>query len=139
MVFAINTVVTFACSLGIGMGFNKQYHNENEKQIVAKHFHYHLTHQHQEHNPGSVALNHKKNDSGNGGCCNDKAIQFQQVDKSFRNTGNIIIKAPVFGVFMSALFGMQMKDASRVLLQAVIIPQHYPPPDIRIMIQSFQI
>ena len=138
-VFALNTVVAFACSLGVDMGFNKHHHDENEEPVVAKHSHQHSTPHHHEHNTGIAAHHHEKSEPGKDGCCNDKAIQFQQVDKSLRNTTNLLIKAPVFVAFMSAFYGVEMKNPLLALAHTVIIPQYYPPPDIRITIQSFQI
>lgn len=149
-VFALNTVVAFACSLGVDMGFNKYHHDENKEQVVAKHSHHHSTpHHHEhttvvtghnhEHSTGVTVHHHEKSEPGNDGCCNDKAIQFQQVDKSLRNTTNLLIKAPVFVAFMSAFYGVEMKNPQLALAHTVIIPQYYPPPDIRITIQSFQI
>ena len=138
-VFALNTVVAFACSLGVDMGFIKHHHDENEERVGAKHAHHHSTPNHHEHNAGIAAHHHEKNEPSKDGCCNDKAIQFQQVDKSLRNTTNLLIKAPVFVAFMSAFYGVEMKNPPLILTHAVIIPQYYPPPDIRITIQSFQI
>lgn len=140
-VFALNTVVAFACSLGLKMGFNqKHHHNENEEQVSSKpsHHHSHRTEEHHEHNAG-VAHHHEKGATDNDGCCNDKAIKIQQVDKSLSYGSNPVIKAPVFVVFLSAFLGLEIKKGNLDIVHKSVIPQYYPPPDIRIAIQSFQI
>lgn len=141
-VFALNMVVAFACSMGLDMGFNKKHHHdENEVQVSSKHSHHHsqgTAHRH-EHNAGIASHHHQEETSDKDGCCNDKAIKFQQVDKSLNRAANPIIKAPVFIAFMSAFIGLEIKNDSLNLVHKSIIPQYYPPPDIRIVIQSFQI
>ncbi len=141
MVFALNTVVAFACALGLNLGFNqKHHHDENVEQVSSKNSHHHSqgTEKHDEHNAG-VALHHEKGTTGNDGCCNDNAIKIQQVDKSLSHGSNPVIKAPVFVAFLSAFLGVEIKSSNLYILHKSIVPQYYPPPDIRIAIQSFQI
>lgn len=140
-VFALNTVIAFACSLGLNMGFNqKHHHDENKKQISSEHSHHHTneTEEHHEHNT-NVAHHSEKGTSDNDGCCNDKAIKIQQVDKSFSYGSTPVIKAPVFIAFLSAFLGLEITGSKLNVAEKSIIPQFYPPPDIRIVIQSFQI
>ena len=140
-VFALNTVIAFACSLGLNMGFNqKHHHNEDEEQVFSNHSHHHshAAEEHHQHEAG-LAHHHEKRTTGNDGCCNDKAIKIQQVDKSLSYGSNPVIKAPVFIAFLSAFLGLEISSGSLNIVHKSIIPQFYPPPDIRIVIQSFQI
>ena len=139
-VFVLNTIIAFACSVGLNMGFNqKHHHDENEEQVSSRHsyHHSHATEEHNQHEAG-VAFN-KKGTTGNDGCCNDKAIKIQQVDKSLSHGSNPVIKAPVFIAFLSAFLGLKITNDRLSAVHKSIIPQFYPPPDIRIAIQSFQI
>lgn len=142
-VFALNTIVAFACSLGLEMGFNqKNHHDENEEQVSSKHSDHHsksILEEHHEHNAGIAHHDEKKGTTDNNGCCNDQAIKIQQVDKSLRQGADTVIKAPVFVAFLSAFLGLEIESSNLYILHKSIVPQYYPPPDIRIAIQSFQI
>lgn len=140
-VFALNTMIAFACSLGLNMGFNqKHHHDKNEEQTSSEHSHHHAnkTEEHHEHNT-SVAHHPKKGTSDNDGCCNEKAIKIQQVDKSFSHGSVPVVKAPVFIALLSVFLGLEITGGKFNVAEKSIIPQFYPPPDIRIVIQSFQI
>lgn len=69
-VFILNTMVGFACAVGLDMGFNSKHHHHKEGTTL---------HHHQ--------------DSEN--CCNDEAIQFSQLDKLLAQAVNTGIEAPV--------------------------------------------
>ena len=117
IVFALNTLIGFSCAVGIDMGFSNKHHHEAE---ATKHHH------------------HSKEDSEKGGCCSDKVIRFQNLDKDLnQNTGFSI---PVFAVTLSTFFSVDIFKQVQVSNQKHIVQFfHPPPPDIRILIQSFQI
>jgi hypothetical protein len=124
------------------MGFNKSHHHdENEEQVSTNPstYHSHGSATKSEHNTRVVSHHHEKETSDKEGCCNDKAIQVQQADKSLSHAPTPNLKAPVFIAFMSAFYGLEIKNNKLVLVHKFLIPQFYPPPDIRIAIQSFQI
>ncbi|MCA6438662.1 MAG: hypothetical protein IM581_01890 [Chitinophagaceae bacterium] len=159
IVFATNTVVGFACALGMDMGFNKSQHSETEATVEVhihangkKHFHEKETSEVTNH-VHEDGINHqhdsepaKKNpvDGSNlltnddGGCCTNEVQEFQHLDKNVSvNTG---INVPVFVAILSTYFDI---DFSKALKD---FPVNYkarfcypPPPDIRIAIQRFQI
>jgi len=148
-VFCLNTVVGFACSLGLDMGFNSKHHHEQETtEAVAhihsdgkRHIHYEKknTHSHDKTNHHEQEKNHHKNEEGKDNCCNDQVIQFDQLDKSVPHSSNII--HPVFLItFFDAFYsvGLPSGDCARDIKQFVR-GYHPPIPDIRISIQSFQI
>jgi hypothetical protein len=168
-VFALNTVVGFACSVGLDMGFNNKHHQEEAVQnspshsngytddAKASHHHeaatrsnHHETagpsNHHQEgvankhHAEGALSNHHEKKTTEKDDCCNKNAVELQQVDKSLIHASNFLVKAPVFVAFLSAFLGMELATAKAVATSSkYLIPQYYPPPDIRIAIQSFQI
>ena len=163
-VFALNTVVAFACSLGLNMGYNENHHNAEKVQPVASaHSHSHApgtkphhhntpaTHSHDgtaKHNHDSnhshdnnatASHQHEKGSSNNDDCCTDTAIKFQSEDKKLQQSQNVDIKAPVFVAFLSAFLGLDLAPERATTATKFLVPQFYPPPDIRIAIQSFLI
>jgi hypothetical protein len=163
-VFALNTVVAFACSLGLNMGYNENHHNAEKVQpIAAAHSHSHApgtkphhhntpaTHSHDgnakhsddnKHSHGEDAAashHHEKSSSNDDDCCTDTAIKFQTEDKKLQQSQTVDIKAPVFVAFLSAFLGLDLAPERATTALKFLVPQFYPPPDIRIAIQSFLI
>ena len=132
-VFSLNTVTGFACAMGVDMGFNSKHHHDDEETmettVQAKGA---IHHHHDE------AGNHHDEDSEKGGCCNDKVIKFQDLDKNI--VQNAIITAPEFVTILSNYFGIAIFKSPTIAPQKYIVPFfHPPPPDIRVLIRSFQI
>ena len=119
LVFSLNTVVSFACAMGVNMGFNTIHH----------------------HHPEAVKHHHdSKEDAEKGGCCNDKVINFQNLDKNLIQNANTVINAPVFIANLSSLYGIGIFKPAQVSAKKYIdLFFHPPPPDIRVLIRSFQI
>jgi hypothetical protein len=150
-VFALNTVIAFACSMGLKMGYNNTHHHEEikeEKSHTHSHSHSHdVDSNHHEntatahnHDKGAAAHQHEENNSAEDDCCTGSAIKFQTEDKKLQHSHNLQVKAPVFVAFLSAFYKLEIAPAKIISATSkVIIPQYYPPPDIRIVIQSFQI
>ena len=138
IVFATNTVMGFACAVGIDMGFNSKHHDE---EVTETPIHVHADgkqHHHQDeankHHDGS------KQNAEKGGCCNDGVIKFQNLDKSLAQNTNAATSTPVFVALFSSIFGIDIFRQPQVSHQKHIDQySHPPPPDIRILIQSFQI
>jgi hypothetical protein len=138
IVFAMNTVMGFACAVGIDMGFNTKHHDE---EITETPVHVHADgKKHQHHNEAARHHHDSKEDSEKGGCCNDGVIKFQSLDKSLNQNGNVGINTPVFVAILSNFFGIDIFKQPQVSFRKYIFYFfHPPPPDIRILIQSFQI
>ena len=118
MVFALNTIVGFACATGVDMGFNHKHHHE---ETVGSHHH-----------------DEKDDADKDGGCCNGPVIKLQQLDKNINQTAKINIDAPLL-LSLHALLGNDIFNTTP-LISKYIVPLYYPPPpDIRIAIQSFLI
>lgn len=151
IVFALNTVVGFACSVGMDMGFNSKHHHEEEEATEAvvhvykdgkKHVHHEEkeSHRHDKtHNHDEVS-NHHGPGSDNGNCCSGKVKEFQQVDKSVPNTVTIV--HPVFfAAFLASYYNVNINPHTDVVknIKPFVRSYHPPIPDIRIAIQSLQI
>ena len=164
VVFALNTVIAFACSLGLNMGYNENHHKvEKIQPAVTAHSHSHApgtkphhhntpaTHSHDgnakhshdgNHSHGNDAAtghHHEKSSSNEDDCCTDAAIKFQTEDKKLQQSQSIDVKAPVFVAFLSAFLGFDLAPERATTTTKFLVPQFYPPPDIRIAIQSFLI
>lgn len=134
IVFSLNTVIGFACAVGLDMGFNSHHHDESAIEATENH-HHDKSHQHDEaevdhHN----ANNHKDN------CCNDGVMKFQQVDKNIA-TSFSLINPLFFTSFLASYYNIDILSSSdRISDIKYFVRSHHPPiPDIRIAIQSFQI
>lgn len=158
MVFALNTVVGFACSVGVDMGFNSKHHHDDEATEAVVHIHKdgkrHIHHEKKEghHHDKKEGYNHDKShhhdqvsnhhQSGNeeGNCCNDKVLTFHQVDKAV--PASVTLIHPVFlTAFAATYYSFYLFPHTNVIrdIKPFVRSYHPPIPDIRIAIQSFQI
>jgi hypothetical protein len=131
-VFALNTVVGFACAVGVDMGFNTPHPNSVSKPSL----HVHKDGKAHQHNKKTEKDNHNKK----GNCCNDQVLKFQNLDKTLTQSTKSSAVAPDCSIRISAVYGLEIyKASSKPTLKYIIPLSHPPPPDIRILIQSFQI
>lgn len=150
VVFALNTVVGFACSVGVDMGFNTKHHNDNETTEAVVHIHKdgkkHIhqekkeSHSHIKSRKNDEASNTEKSKSDGGNCCTDEVKSFQDLDKSVPNSSNIV--HPVFfTAFVTVYYNIRLLPHTDVVKDIKPFVRSYHPPiqDIRIAIQSFQI
>lgn len=144
MVFALNTVVGFACSVGVNMGFNSQHHNHEEATEAVVNVHNDgKQHVHGEkkdcHGHDESTIKNKSGDSKND-CCNGPVKSFNQLDKSRADVVSII--PPVFFTpFLASNYNSNIFPHPVIVkyLKPFLRSYHPPIPDIRIAIQSFQI
>jgi hypothetical protein len=149
--FSLNTVVGFACSLGLDMGFNTRHHSHEEGE---KHEHGN-GHQHdgnKGHSHQHIQASHHHSDTVNNtasfsspneeNCCSDFVVGFQNTDKQIAgknsapqngtNTLLYLVFAPSSGELLNAKgFAQNSRTPPREI--------DYSPPDIRVFIQSFLI
>ncbi|RYY47107.1 MAG: hypothetical protein EOO06_13110 [Chitinophagaceae bacterium] len=150
MVFALNTVVGFACSVGVDMGFNSKHHEENEATEAVVHIHkdgkkhvHHAKkerHSHNKTHKHDKGNDHQKPKSETGGCCNDKVLSFQHLDKSVPSPVSLV--HPVFfTAFIATYYSFNIFPQTDVVrdIKPFVRSYHPPIPDIRIAIQSFQV
>lgn len=138
IVFSMYTVIGFACAVGIDMGFNTKHHDEETKETPV---HVHAEgKKHQHHDEATKHHHDSKEDSEKGGCCNDGIMKFQSLDKSLNQNSNISINVPAFITMHSSFFGTDIFKQPQAFEPKYIVRfLHPPPPDIRILIKSFQI
>ena len=144
IVFSLNTVIGFACAIGIDMGFNTQHHHEEEEIEAVVHVHAdgkkHIHHEAAKHHEEPDNDHHKSKDDKDG-CCNDKVMKFNEVDKSASHSLNASISPIFFTIFLASFNDVNIFYTSYVDTNIkYFVRSHHPPiPDIRIAIQSFQI
>lgn len=140
--FSLNTIIGFACAVGLDMGFNSHHH---EEEVTDTPVHVHADgKKHQHHNEAkghhgeAVKDHHSSNDKDN--CCNDGVMKFQQVDKNIATSFSLI--SPVsFTSFVASFYHIDLLSSNnRISTIKYFVRRHHSPiPDIRIAIQSFQI
>ncbi len=137
-VFSLNTVIGFACAMGVDMGFNSLHHDTEETTETTVHIHADGN-KHNHHDEVATHHNNSKEDSENDGCCNDGVVKFQSLDKNINTNAYSVISIPVFTTILTNVFGLDMFAQEQFSNQKNIAQFFYPPPDIRILIKSFQI
>lgn len=149
--FSLNTVVGFACSLGVDMGFNSRHHSHEEGE-KHEHGNGHQHDEHKGHNHQHSQASHHHSDTVNNtasfsspneeNCCSDFVVGFQNTDKQIAEKSSIPQKST------NTLLYLVFAPPSAELLNAKDFANHlrippreidYSPPDIRVFIQSFLI
>lgn len=136
LVFSLNTVIGFACSIGIDMNFNTAHHHDAELTDNGSHHHDdNAGHHHDE-----ADTNHHSEDAKDN-CCKDKVVKIVQVDKSVPQSQNNIIHPVFLTAFVASFFDIDISFAFKAIPSVkYFVRSHHPPiQDIRIAIQSFQI
>jgi len=154
--FSLNSVIGFACSLGVDMGFNKGHHEHNGKE-QHKHSHNKHSDTHGNDHPGKHAHKHNHNhteghkqSTGNTvsfhapedeNCCNGLVVDFQNLDKALaKSNSGVQQQHLVISPFVIAvIIGL---NNTKGFAQYYRIPPKQtdlPPSDILALIQSFLI
>lgn len=132
IVFSMNTIIGFACFIGIDIGFNNHHHDETEALLHGT-FHH--------HDYPEADGHHHKSKGGKDNCCNEKVSQFSQLDKLVPHSLNSVITPKLF---ISLVFSYHQVDQlyTSVITNNIkyFVRSYHPPiPNIRVAIQSFQI
>jgi hypothetical protein len=142
MVFSLNTVVGFACVLGVDMGFNSRHHHDEATEAIVhvhadgkKHPRQREAGGHQHKHKGD---NHKSKDD-NDDCCNDNVTTFSQLDKAVPQPS--AVNPIFFTAIISSFYNIDILVASQVAKSTkYFVRGHHPPiANILIAIQRFQI
>ena len=137
IVFATNTVMGFACAIGIDMGFNTKHHDDGEATETPVHVHA----DGKMHDHPKAANKHNLADKKfpeKGGCCNAEVVKFQNVEKNL--TPKTLFDAPAFVAILSTFFGTELYNITKDFPHKNKVRFFYPPPpDILIAIQKFQV
>ena len=160
LVFGLNTIVGFACSLGLNMSFNTSHHKEDVTATTIhvhadgkKHVHTKTTakpavHVHagckkHQHDSGPLKQHPEEKETpkkDKEGCCNDDVLKFQNLDKILNSNTKLSITPPALIAILSSFLSINIFKVPEAPLQ--FYTERYlfpPPPDIRISIHRFQI
>lgn len=131
VVFSLNSIMGFACSLGIDLGYNRGHHTPivtNEEQTPG---HCDFTEPSAESN--SAPAEHHD-------CCKDEVVKFTLSDKS--PASSIKLDAPAqFALDVAAMYFLSVWNPQQVSTIHYYVQSDHPPisKDIRVAIQSFLI
>lgn len=138
MVFSLNTLAGFACSLGVDMGYNSEHHKHDKHAHEKGHKHeLGHSHGHLQYKYSGPRFSNPSDD-----CCTNQVKSFAQLDKSVVHN-NLLLKVPIFYIFSVRKFINEEKDELGISVnsrfQFVRRSCSLDDTDIRIAIQSFQI
>lgn len=137
VVFAFNSVVGFACAIGVDMGFNSHHHKEEATTVSV---HTHADGKKHTHHKKPVHHHDENNKDEKDGCCNDSVLKISQADKTLAQP--LVITSPIFfTAFIAPYRDFNVLSLSQVktTFKYFVRSYHPPIPDIRIAIRSFQI
>lgn len=143
IVFLLNTVVGFACSVGMEMGTVESHHHS---QRDKDHHHDHEDGQKEEHSSSisDHSSNHdhsSKTEKTTDDCCTDQVQKIERADK----LSPPVVEFSSYQPFYTLIFPNYFLVEASVSALEISRPKHpdrdYHPPisDIRIALQSFQI
>lgn len=138
IVFSFNTLLGFACSLGLQMGYN-DHHHEVEVATAASHTEHHEHGSDQKHHEDKEQ-HHPNNESSDDDCCGNGVTSFNLVSKTIPQQVELVPQV-LFTAFTYSWFNSGILPYTNVAKDIKpFVRSHHPPiPDIRIAIQSFQI
>jgi hypothetical protein len=130
--FSLNTIIGFACAIGMNMDFNS--HHQEEESAISESSHHHST---VSHHQDKVAKNQSKDEDN---CCHDKVTKIAQVDKAVPQPFSISVNYLFLSALASTFYHIDTLNGVRASQFKYFVRSHHPPiPDIRIAIRSFQI
>ena len=139
IVFSMNTVIGFACAMGLDMGFNSKHNHDDDDEATETSVQVNGK-EHQHHDEETKHHHDSKEDSEKGGCCNDGVIKFQNLEKNLNQNNTPVIYAHVFAIILSDFWNVNIFNCAKALAQQYKASVFHPPPtDILIAIQRFQI
>ena len=133
-VFSLNTVLGFACSMGVDMGYNTKHHEHGKQQAHS----HNGSHRHHSHSHLSAQNSKEQKDD----CCANGVTKFNKLDKSVVQC-NPGLSAPFFlpaGTLSYILqdqneYGINVHSTFQFVRRSCFLNDI----SIRIAIQSFQI
>ena len=137
LVFSLNTLIGFACAVGLNMDFNKKHHHHDPVALAN------VSHHHNEE--GTLHHHHgedlaKKQATKDGNCCNENVTQLSQSDKLLAHTIDAGIETPVALVALHFLYSSNLSSFTQDTKKVPVArPYVLNSRGIRVSIQSFQI
>ena len=138
--FALNTVVGFACSIGLDIGFKSSHHKE-ESTVPSVHIHGDgKKHEHHKEAAKQHQEEKKTPKKEKDGCCNDDVLKFQNLDKNLNQNTKTAIDVPALAAILSTILDIDILKASVTGPQLPAVRYLFPPPpNLLISIHRFQI
>jgi hypothetical protein len=161
IVFALNTLVGFACSMGLDMGFNTSHHSNEAIELSGHihangkkhhhpadpiksnaHIHIHGDGKKHGHHTEPVTQHHEEKENqgkSEDDCCKDEVLKFHSLDKNLNQNVRNEINAPALVAILNTFLGI---DINIISAEPQLYTSRYlfpPPPDIRLSIHRFQI
>ncbi|SHF38254.1 hypothetical protein [Pedobacter caeni] len=149
IVFLLNTVVGFACSVGMNMGVAEAHHHD---QKVENHHHDHgdgekedhsssINEHHSNHDHSSKHHHSSETEKTADDCCTDQVQKIERADKLSPPVLEFNHYQPFFTLIYPNFFHLEASVSSLEILRPKHLARDYHPPipDIRIAVQSFQI
>lgn len=138
VVFSLNTVVGFACSMGVNMGFNTTHHKEEAEKAQIHTHKDGKKHEHKQESAKKQQHSHQKAIDKKDDCCKEKVVKLQIADKNLDYSQTVINQPVIY--LPGTLYQLPVYTIVKGNVQEFIACHFHPPPrDIRIDIQSFQI
>jgi hypothetical protein len=137
LVFSINTLAGFACSIGMNMGYNEDHHQHSKEPVKASTEHHHNHHDEVPQKSEKKEQHHK----GGEDCCGD-ITKLNLADKSV--VSSISLQAPIFLIAFVSQFLLPEVATPSLLDNTTSYSLRrswgfHDHTDLRIVIQSFQI
>lgn len=141
VIFSLNSIMGFACSIGLNLGYNQHHHAEEQESSHA------ITNEYASENPDhcdAVETGDAPDDASSPAkqhdCCKDEVLKFTLLDKSV--CSSIKIDAPAHFAFdVAAMYFLSIWSSQHISTIHYYVQSDHPPisRDIRIAMQSFQI
>lgn len=138
IVFALNTIVGFACAAGLEMGFNTSHHAEEKAAHVHDSGHQHTGSHHAQNDQPA---DHDSSEKSKEDCCKHAVAKFTMADKLTPQAFNLGLHPIVFTAILSTYCYLDVVAFYTIIPdRRYFVRSHHPPRgDVRIAIQSFQI
>ena len=151
--FSLNSVVGFACSIGVDMGFNSHHHSqgggkqhehadadhhdEHDGSNSHKHHHEVASNYHSDIENNTVSFSSQNEEN----CCKDFVVGFNSLDKQLAKQTITQLKISHLSPFILSAFNAESNITKGYMQQLRIPPREidFSPPDIHVFIKSFLI
>jgi hypothetical protein len=135
IVFSLNTIIGFACAVGLDMGFNSKHHHHEDAISRNTKSHHHNGKSHHHNNEINKGRTTEKEN-----CCNEDATQLSQSDRLPVNAVNSGIEMPVALIALHFLYISHLSSFKPEITKIQEVrPYVLNSRGIRVSIQSFQI
>ena len=136
IVFSLNTIIGFACALGIDMKGEGKPHKE---ALTKTPIHVHADGKKHDHHNKAKKHNHgEKKQNKKDDCCSDKVVKIQNAEKNI--VSKLIIDAPLFVAISNSYSEINLFSSIKGFPPKNIKRFFYPPPpNILVSIQKSQV